>query len=156
MPVEFIKMGTGTGVYKMLQRLPGEPVNTIYERWNQFNRFTADEIAKEIPAAMAATYLTPTEYALIGELLARGGAVQSSHWTIGGGKTKTRASLPPFAELFERNELKIPPLAQSIFASNRRIKRVVSFYDYDWVLECFHEATKIVSERIDEYLRARP
>lgn len=131
-----------------MQRLPGETTKDMWDRWNSFN--TKSDPWTEIPASMAATALTMTEYALIGELLARGGAALSSHWTCGQGRNKTKAAVPPFAAIWAKDLLAgAPQHVVDLFAKHRRAKLVVGFYQLKWVRECFNEATKILLERTE-------
>lgn len=102
----------------------------------------------EHPPEMLAEALTCTEYAMIGELLLRGGAVKSSDWSIGAGRTTRRAYEPPLAFTYNRGMSNIPPAAQSIFLNNSRVKRIVAFHDLDYTRKLYKCATESLLERI--------
>ena len=109
---------------------------------------------RNVQAADVATLLTPTEWALIGELLARGGADYLSNWTIGGGANMRYARRPPFSADFVKLLPVRPmnnPLVQQLFDA-RNCKVVVAFDDIDrvtaiWEAGCVGIRARVADSR---------
>lgn len=121
-----------------MQVLPGEyrtPSHAVLNKnFNDIN----------VPAAEVAAFLTPTEYALIGELLARGGADYTSNWTYGRGKMTKLGPTPPGATTY----FKINPNQRphnnpnvELLLNNRRCITVVGFNDLDRATAIWEAAT---------------
>jgi hypothetical protein len=101
------------------------------------------------PAVIAAQ-LTPTEYALMGELLARGGADYGSNWTFGNGKFTRYARRPPFVRDFYKHYQYTGqssyknPVAERLL--QRRCKFVVAFRDLDKATAVWQAATDMLKQ----------
>jgi hypothetical protein len=101
------------------------------------------------PAVIAAQ-LTPTEYALMGELLARGGADYGSNWTFGSGKLTRYARRPPFTQDVYHPKAAIftAPYKNdtAVRLLQRRCKFVVAFRDLDKATAVWQAATDMLKQ----------
>ena len=83
--------------------------------------------------------LTITEYAMIGELLRRGGIVKSSVWRVGQGRNAKAAPVSPLAARFGRD----PNLGYAAPPQH-----VLDYFDNEYARRVFVEATKHLLEAV--------
>ena len=107
---------------------------------------------KANPPETIAPKLTVTEYAMIGELLRRGGLVKSSVWRVGQGPRSKAAIVPPLATRFARDPNygygASPEYVKDYFEATARVKFVVAFHDLQYVRSLFTKATEHLLESV--------
>lgn len=116
-----------------------------------FKDFSAGPIAwmKANPPEAIAPRLTITEYAMIGELLRRGGLAKSSVWRVGQGARAKAAVIPPLAARFTRlGAHTLPDYVKDFFETAPRVKMVVAFFDLQYVRSLFTKATEHLLESV--------